>query len=81
METYGMARRSKHEYLRVIQPRYQRAKRAEKTLMLDEFTQVWGYHRKYALWLLNRLLPEPPRPQRVTRRPTRYSEAMIRVLA
>ena len=33
------------------------------------------------IWLLNRPLPEPPRPRRVTRRPTRYSEAMIRVLA
>ncbi|TKB55594.1 MAG: transposase family protein [Nitrospira sp.] len=81
METNGMARRSKHEYLRVMWPRYQRAGRAEKTLMLDEFIQVCGYHRKYALWLLNRPLPESPRPRRVARRPPRYSEAMIRVLA
>ena len=81
METYGMARRSKHEYLRVMWPRYQRAGRAEKTLMLDEFTQVCGYHRKYALWLLNRPLSESPRPRRVARRASRYSEAMIRVLA
>jgi hypothetical protein len=81
METDSMARRSKQEYLRTIHPRYRQAKRAEKTRMLDEFTQVCGYHRKYALWLLNRPLPEPPRPRRVTRRPPRYSEAMIRVLA
>ena len=45
METDGMARRSKHEYLRTIHPRYRQAKRAEKTMMLDEFTQGWGYHR------------------------------------
>jgi hypothetical protein len=57
METDGMARRSKHEYLRTIHPRYRQAKRAEKTMMLDEFTQVCGYNRKYALWLLNRPLP------------------------
>jgi hypothetical protein len=76
-----MARRSKQEYLRTIHTRYRQAERAEKTLMLDEFTQVCGYHRKYALWLLNRPLPEPPRPRQVARRPTRYSEAMIRVLA
>lgn len=81
METDGMARRSKHEYLRVMWPRYQRAGRAEKTLMLDEFTQVCGYHRKYALWLLNRPLSVSPCPRRVARRPPRYSEAMIRVLA
>jgi hypothetical protein len=81
METYGMARRSKYEYLRVMQPRYQRAGQAEKTLMLDEFTQVCGYHRKYVLWLLNRPLSESPRPRRVARRSPRYSEPMIRVLA
>ena len=81
METDGMARRSKQEYLRTIHARYRQAERAEKTLMLDEFTQVCGYHRKYARWLLNRPLPELPRPQRVARRLPRYSEAMVRVLA
>ena len=81
METDGMARRSKHEYLRTIPPRYRPAERAEKTMMLDEFTQVCGYHRKYAHWLLNRPLPAPLRPRPVARRPTRYSEAMLRVLA
>lgn len=46
METDGMARRSKQEYLRTIHARYQQAKRAEQTTMLDAFTQVCGYHRK-----------------------------------
>ena len=81
METYGMARRSKHEYLQVMWPRYQRAGRAEKTMLLDEFTQVCGYHRMYALGLLNRPLSESPCPRHVARRPPRYSQAMIRVLA
>jgi len=81
METEGMARRSKQEYLRTIHARYRQAERAEKTMMLDEFTKVCGYHRTYALWLLNRPLPGPPRPRRVARRAPRYSEAMIRVLA
>jgi hypothetical protein len=81
MEEHGMARRSKQEYLRTIHTRYQQAGRAEKTTMLDEFTQVCGYHRKYALWLLNRPLPGPPCPRRVARRAPRYSEAMVRVLA
>jgi hypothetical protein len=49
--------------------------------MLDEFTQVCGYHRKYALGLLARPLSGPPRPRRVARRSPRYSEAMVRVLA
>jgi hypothetical protein len=42
METYSMARRSKHEYLQVMWPRYQRAGRAEKTMLLDEFTRCVG---------------------------------------
>lgn len=49
METNGMARRSKQEYLRTIHTRYRQAERAEKTMMLGEFTQVCGDHRKYAL--------------------------------
>lgn len=69
METDGMARWSKHEYLRVLWQRYQRAGRTEKTTMRDEFTQVCGYHRKDARWLLNRPLSESPRPRRVARRP------------
>jgi hypothetical protein len=81
METNGMARRSKQEYLRTIHTRYRQAGRAEKTVMLDEFTRVCGYHRKYALWLLNRPLPERPRPRRVARRVPRYREALIHVLA
>lgn len=81
METNGMARRSKQEYLRTIHARYRQAERAEKTMMLDEFTQVCGYHRKYAIGLLNRPLPASPRPRRAPRRAACYSEVMIRVLA
>ena len=57
METNGMARRSKQEYLHTINTRSRQAGRAEKTVVLDEFTRVCGNHRKYALWLLNRPLP------------------------
>jgi hypothetical protein len=81
METYDMARRSTHEYRRVMWPRYQRAGRAEKTLLLDEFTPMCGYYRQYARWRLNRPLPEPPRHRRVARRRPRYSEATIRARA
>ncbi|MEK6526131.1 MAG: hypothetical protein AABZ22_04600 [Nitrospirota bacterium] len=48
-----MARRSKREYVQSIYHRYQQAGRAEKTTILTEFTQVCGYHRKYAIRLLN----------------------------
>ncbi len=80
METNGMARRSKQEYLRTIHTRYQQAGRAEKTAMLAEFTQVCGYHRKYAIGLLNRPLPASPRPRRAPVRAPRSSEALTPML-
>ena len=58
MEGFTMAQRSKQEYLRSIYDRYQHAPRAQKGTMLEEFCKVYGYNRKYAIWLLNRPLPE-----------------------
>jgi hypothetical protein len=52
-----MVRRSKQGYLQTIYSRYRQAGRAEKQTMLDECTAVCGYHRKYAIGLLNRPLP------------------------
>ena len=57
MATNGTARRSKQEYLQTIYSRYRQAGRAEKQTMLDECTAVCGYHRKYAIGLLNHPLP------------------------
>ena len=57
MATNGTARRSKQGYLQTIYSRYRQAGRAEKQTMLDECTAVCGYHRKYAIGLLNRPLP------------------------
>ncbi len=81
MEEHGMARRSKREYLRSIHARYQQASRIEKSLILAEFTEVCGYNRKYAIWLLNRPVPAGSRPRRVTARAPTYREAVIRLLA
>jgi len=81
MEGFTMARRSKREYLRSIYKRYRQAQRAEKKMMLEEFCKVCGYNRKYAIWLLNRPLPETTvRKRSVPHSPT-YSQAMVRVLA
>jgi hypothetical protein len=44
---------SKKEYSRVMRKRYMRAKgRLKKTILLNEFCNVTGYHRKYATCLL-----------------------------
>jgi len=56
-----MSLSAKREALARIHGRYQRAGRAHKTRILDEFCATCGYHRKAALRLLNRPVPsEPP---------------------
>ena len=48
-----MSKRSKQELTQEIHPRYLKANKIEKQRILDEFTAVTGYHRKYAIKLLN----------------------------
>jgi hypothetical protein len=81
MEGFTMARRSKREYLRSIYERYRQAQRAEKKMMLEEFCKVCGYNRKYAIWLLNRPLPETTVRKRSAPHSPTYSRAMVRILA
>ena len=40
------------EYLRELKKRYQKSSKKEKIIILDEFTQTTGYHRKHAIDLL-----------------------------
>ena len=51
-----MSLSAKREFLARIHGRYQRAGRAHKTRILDEFCAACGYHRKSALRLLRRPL-------------------------
>lgn len=53
-EPESMSLAAKREYLTNIHGRYQRSGREHKTKILDEFCAVCGYHRKFALRLLNR---------------------------
>lgn len=48
-----MGKQERKAYLEAIRTRYRRASRIKKTAILDEFCAVCGYHRKYALRLLN----------------------------
>lgn len=48
-----MGKQERKAYLEAIRARYRRASRIKKTTILDEFCAVCGYHRKYALRLLN----------------------------
>jgi len=47
-----MSLKSKRELLEVVRPRYLKARKVEKQNILDEFTSVTGYHRKYAIRIL-----------------------------
>ncbi|MBM3120028.1 MAG: transposase family protein [Chloroflexi bacterium] len=50
-----MTRHSILEYAQALRPRYCKATKEEKGKILDEFTQVTGFHRKAAIRLLNRV--------------------------
>lgn len=49
-----MSKASRKEYQRTIRRRYRGADRIDKQKILDEFCEVCGYHRKYAIRVLNR---------------------------
>jgi len=70
--------KARREYLGKIYDRYNLASRLVKRPILDEFCQVTGYHRKYAVRLLNGPFPRPVR-RRSGRRPT-YGPEVVRVL-
>jgi hypothetical protein len=65
--------------LRAIYERYRKAGRKDKKVILNEFCANSGYHRKYAIRLLN---GPPPEKQRKARRPrgVSYDRETLRVL-
>lgn len=62
-----MSQKSKRELLTELRPRYRRAGRVEKRRILDELVATLGYHRKYAIQVLNHT-PKPSSRRRVRRR-------------
>ena len=65
------------EYLRSIYSRYKRADRKEKSIILNEFCQNCGYHRKHAIRALNtfKRFTKPKAKRRG--KPTVYNKAPI----
>src|SRR4029450_8184316 len=57
-----MSRQSKWEYLTKIYHRYAQASSKAKRQILDEFCANCGYHRKYAIRLLNGPAPKASPP-------------------
>ncbi len=68
-----MGHKGRWEYLRAIYERYRKAGRKGQQAILNEFCANTGYHRKYAIRLLNGPPPEkrrrPPRPRGVSYEP------------
>jgi len=63
-----MTRASIREYVEAVRGRYLRASKAERGKILDEFTQVTGYHRKAVIRLLHRENQEGVKSKRGRRR-------------
>ena len=72
-----MVNRSKREYLAKIKDRYRHGGRKHKKLILDEFCEVCGHHRKHAIRLLNQ---DGRRKRKKPGRPSRYGPEEIQVL-
>jgi len=74
-----VSQKSKWEYLKAIYQRYHQVSKALRHLILNEFCQVCGYNRKYAIRLLNGPPPQKPKP-RQHRRKTIYGHQLISLL-
>ncbi|HEY8394731.1 MAG TPA: transposase [Thermaerobacter sp.] len=67
---------SRREYLAQMRQRYRAApSRRERSQILDEVQRVCGYHRKYAIRVLNQAAPAPAGPRCRSRRRL-YDEAL-----
>mgnify|MGYP005819167867 CR=1 FL=1 len=73
-----MSQRSKREMIEAIRPRYLKANKARKGQILEELIATTGYHRKYAIRVLN----HDPKPKGLNRpgRRKKYQGEAIQVL-
>ncbi len=77
-----MSKKSKREYLFEIRKRYSESEETEKKIILDEFCNVCGYNRKYAIRLLNSSQTEKIEviKKRAGPKPVYHSAAIINFL-
>ncbi len=78
-----MGQKAKWEYVKAIYERYRKASRKMKQAILNEFCLNTGYHRKYAIRLLNGPAPGKPSPGvgRMRRRGLSYGQETLSILA
>lgn len=75
-----LGRKGKWEYFRAIYARYQQADRQAKQVILNEFCLTTGYHRKYAIRILNGPPPGKRLARRERRRGLSYGHELLSVL-
>jgi hypothetical protein len=75
-----LGNKGRWEYLRAIYDRYRKAGRKAKKVILSEFCANTGYHRKYAIRLLNGPRPEKRRTERERRRGVSYGRETLTIL-
>jgi hypothetical protein len=76
-----MSQNSRKEYLQKMRWRCaQRTGKRGKTMLIDEFCEVTGHERKYAIKLLGCRRRDPNAPPRKTGRKPDYGESVARVL-
>jgi hypothetical protein len=75
-----LGNKGRWEYLLAIYERYQKAERKAKKVILNEFCANTGYHRKYAIRLLNGPLPEKQLTRRERRRGLSYGPETLALL-
>src|SRR6516225_4469736 len=73
------SQQSRRELLAVVVPRYRAVHGTDRQRILDEFVASSGYHRKYALHLLNHP-PKAPPVRKKRQRVPRYNAAVQRAL-
>jgi hypothetical protein len=74
-----MGKSERQTYLKAIRSRYCRAGKKAKVTILDEFCAVCGYHRKYAIRLLNQR-GKPRKKRRAGRKPLYASPELLMAL-
>lgn len=77
-----MSGKSRWDYLKAIYSRYKKVSKPLRARILDEFCQVCGYNRKYAIRLLNG--PAPQKSEATSpkgRRPTYGSKVILSLAA
>jgi hypothetical protein len=75
-----MGKNERRLYREVIVKRYRKATKAQKAAILDEFCAVCGYHRKYAIRVLNHRPGAKSTPKRPGRKPKYDRPAFVEAL-